>query len=130
MKRTSPEDRVLTQMGSAAISSLSRLLGYERTNSGHHESGAIGPTTESGACVAAVGTVLVIAESGAVLLWCRAVVRKNAHRTKALCGVAAMMTVADCRKRAHDCMAAARRTSDRDGQLHLAAALRCVAHVC
>src|SRR5271155_1595705 len=47
-----------------------------------------------------------------------AVLRKNAHRTNALCGVAAMMTVADCRKRAHDCIAAARLTSDRDGQLH------------
>jgi len=29
-----------------------------------------------------------------------------------------MMTVADCRKRAHDCMAAARLASDRVGQLH------------
>jgi hypothetical protein len=52
-----------------------------------------------------------------VLLRCRAVLRKNVHGTMALYGVAAMMTVADCRKRAHDCMVAAGLASDRDGQL-------------
>lgn len=37
-------------------------------------------------------------------------------RDQALCGVATMMTVEEYRKRAHDCTAAARLASDREGQ--------------
>jgi hypothetical protein len=56
------------------------------------------------------------------------ILRKNVRSTR--CGVVAMMTVDEWRKRAHACMAASRQTSDPDAQMQWQSLAEAWLHLC